>query len=525
MFKNLKISISNSTKFIILIVISIPIIVYSCTNKENSQNKRIEEGKKLAEKSCQSCHLLPDPNLADKASWEKGILPKMGPRLGIFMHNGLRYPIVKYDSTIGNNYYPKDRLITNLEWQKIIDYYVASSPIKLKTKQKYQIPILDSLNQFEIQEPKYKGMPPATTFVGIDEKQPKTPFIYSNVLNHTFYRFNEKLKQIDSFKTKGPIVNVISEQNKWLVCNIGILNPNNGSYGSINQINLKNNEFVSEEKNSILSNLQRPVQFQKIDLNGDNKDDIIVCEFGNLTGALCWYEQKKEGVYEKHILRPLPGAIKFEIQDYNHDGLPDIWALFAQGDEGIILYTNLGGGKFKEERKLQFPPIYGSSYFELTDFNKDGFPDIVYTCGDNADYSTILKPYHGVYIFLNDGKNNFKQKYFYPINGCYKAIVRDFDNDGDLDIATISYFPDFENQPEEGFIYFENIGGEFNFKPRTNKILAKGRWLTMNTGDFNHDGYLDIILGNFSLLKPLLKSNFDWKKGPPFMVLKNLGKK
>ena len=122
-----------------------------------------------------------------------------------------------------------------------------------------------------------------------------------------------------------------------------------------------------------------------------------------------------------------------------------------------MLYTNLGGGKFKEERKLQFPPIYGSSYFELTDFIKDGFPDIIYTCGDNADYSTILKPYHGVYIFLNDGKNNFKQKYFYPINGCYKAIVRDFDNDGDLDIATISYFPDFENQPEEGFIYFENI--------------------------------------------------------------------
>ena len=29
----------------------------------------------------------------------------------------------------------------------------------------------------------------------------------------------------------------------------------------------------------------------------------------------------------------------------------------------------------------------GSSYFELDDFNGDGFKDILYTCGDNADYT------------------------------------------------------------------------------------------------------------------------------------------
>ena len=38
----------------------------------------------------------------------------------------------------------------------------------------------------------------------------------------------------------------------------------------------------------------------------------------------------------------MPGAEKAYIQDYNKDGLPDIWVLFAQGDEGIFLFTNKG---------------------------------------------------------------------------------------------------------------------------------------------------------------------------------------
>ena len=105
---------------------------------------------------------------------------------------------------------------------------------------------------------------------------------------------------------------------------------------------------------------------------------------------------------------------------------------------------------------MSFPVIYGSSSFELDDFNHDGFKDILYTCGDNGDYTgNVLKNYHGVYIYLNDGKNNFTQKYFFPIHGCYKAIARDFDKDGDLDIAAISYFPDLKNQPQESFVYLE----------------------------------------------------------------------
>jgi hypothetical protein len=129
-----------------------------------------------------------------------------------------------------------------------------------------------------------------------------------------------------------------------------------------------------------------------------------------------------------------------------------------------------------------------------------------------------------VYIFLNDRSYHFKQKYFFPINGCYKAIARDFDGDGDLDIATISFFADYEHQPEESFVYLENEGG-FDFRPFSFSEAGSGRWLTMDAGDLDGDGLIDLVLGNFSLGATIMKTNNNWKQSSPFIVLKNTGKK
>ncbi len=37
-------------------------------------------------------------------------------------------------------------------------------------------------------------------------------------------------------------------------------------------------------------------------------------------------------------------------------------------------------------------------------------------------------------------------------------MARDFDGDGDLDLAVIAFFADYPKQPEEGFVYLENTG-------------------------------------------------------------------
>jgi hypothetical protein len=103
------------------------------------------------------------------------------------------------------------------------------------------------------------------------------------------------------------------------------------------------------------------------------------------------------------------------------------------------------------------------------------------------------------------------------------VIARDFDADGDLDLASISYFPDFDQRPEEGFIFWQNQGG-LSFKAFSFDKVSDGRWLTMDAGDVDADGDIDIILGNayFTLGYIPEKLKRKWEAGSPsVIILKN----
>lgn len=137
-------------------------------------------------------------------------------------------------------------------------------------------------------------------------------------------------------------------------------------------------------------------------------------------------------------------------------------------------------------------------YFSLHDFNGDGAMDIVYVNGDNFDYSRVLKPYHGVRILENDGKNNFRERFFFPVYGAARAEVADFDGDGDLDILVTSNFADARTHPERGIMYLENLG-DYKFQPYAFSIAATNNWNLSATGDRNGDGKPDVIIGAMDL--------------------------
>jgi len=482
----------------------------------------VAAGEKLAKKYCQSCHSFPDPSLLDVNSWENGVLPNMGPRLGIFSHNWKEYPSMRRDIHLPPNFYPSEPILNPAQWQNIINFYLATAPDSLPAQQR-PYPIKNDLDIFSVSEPVITKLSPTTCFIQLDTTRIPYSVLQADIFRESLMRYNDHLQPVDSVHFSGPVVDIDFRSETMVATNIGNLNPNNAKLGRLQHVLMNAEGKMSLDTPSLISSLQRPVQSLQVDLNGDGKPDELVCEFGHLTGALSWYENLGDHHYSRHVLRPVPGAIKAYVKDYNHDGLPDLFVLFAQGEEGIFLFTNRGHGQFDQKKILDFPPSYGSTYFEMDDFNHDGFPDIVYTCGDNADFSVVLKPYHGVYIFLNDGHWNFKQRYFFPINGCYKAMARDFDGDGDLDLAVISFFADYQNQPEEGFVYLENKG-DFNFLPHSLPAAQQGRWLTMDVGDLNRDGRPDILLGNFSVAPSFIKPKVDFKKGPAFLYLKNISK-
>ncbi|HRP56177.1 VCBS repeat-containing protein [Agriterribacter sp.] len=518
-----------------LIPVYILYLLVSCTAKKQDDTTPIEEppvsglpGKELAVAHCSRCHAFVGPELLTKKTWKKNVLPAMGFRMGIYS-DGSR-PDSLFDKGASGEIvrnagiYPESPVLAKADWHKIEQYFMEHAPDSIPDPLR-KSPIRIGLRHFKYKEPSFSRRPSLTTMVKIlpgsrgivynDSKSRRniltflTPGLsedYSIVLPTTPVQFDEKLNGLyltttgnGIFPTDAPVGAV----QRWV---------KNGS-----QPGYKPEDFI-------IGNLQRPVCIAYGDLNKDGLEDIVVCEFGNQTGRLSWYENTGKGGYNKRVLRNKPGATTAIIKDVNNDGLPDIYVLMTQGDEGVFLYENQGSGKFKEKRLLSFLPLNGSQYIELADFNKDGFDDIVYVCGDNADKTPVLKKYHGIYIFLNDGKSNFTQSYFYPMNGAYKAMVRDYDLDGDLDIAAISFFPDYLRYPEESFVYLENKG-DLQFNDYSFPEAAKGRWIVMDAGDVDSDGDIDLVLGSFVYFLPQGDTTGLGKKwlltGPSVAVLEN----
>jgi hypothetical protein len=473
--------------------------LFSC-----SSEKKESEGKQLAKTYCGACHIFPDASLLNKDAWLSKVLPAMSRNLGINTYNGEYYPDLHHSIDSNNNIQIQQSGISIADWHKIVDYYKDEAPDSVPKQNRE--PISKFTTQFTTHElPLETGGLVATSYIKID---PANHWIYAaNAFDSSLNVYDKSLTKISSTNVHGVIVdagfNTSLQQpgaRNGIFTNIGIMNPNDLTTGTMDTFSITSNGSLNY-MHKILDSMPRPVQTTTTDFDKDGLPDYLVCGFGNKKGALYWMKNKGNGKFEKKIIRALPGAIKAYIDDYNHDGLPDVMVLMAQAQEGIFLFLNKGNGEFDTKEILRFPPVYGSSYFELDDFNNDGYKDIIYTCGDNADYTAgILKNFHGVYIFLNDGKNNFSQKYFFPINGCYKAIAKDFDKDGDLDIATISFFPDRKNQPQEGFVYLENKGN-YNFEASSIHEFSEGSWLTMDAADIDGDGDDDIVIG--SLVPPI----------------------
>ncbi len=506
--------------------ISVSVFFVSCWSRQIKQDdgqalaEGTKEGYTLAKTNCSACHSFVPAETLDKITWQDKVLPGMAPNLGIGVFGATDYI---------NNPDNKSAKVSFENWMKIVNYYITNAPDTL-TPAKPPVPVIKDWSVFDFKKPGHSILPSArTTMVSADTS---ANYFYTGDGNTNFlYRWNSKLELVDSTYISSPPVsgNFFFDKNgrrKAVFSTLGTMEAKDISEGNLFQFDVSGK--LNEPEDTLAKKLPRPVQIASGDFNKDGLRDWVVCGFGHNKGGLYWLEQLPKGGYKKNSIVEIPGAIQSIVQDFNGDGWDDLMVLFAHDDESILLFINDHQGSFTSSRILTFPPVYGSSSFQLADFNKDGLPDILYTCGDNADLSPILKPFHGMYIYLNRGKmetgqSNVKYElsYFYPINGCTKAIAADFDNDGDLDIATIAFFADFKNNPGEKFLYFEQVKS-MHFLPHSPPIEHNGRWICMDVADYDKDGDLDIILGNFAHGFVIQKNyRADWDATTPFVVLEN----
>lgn len=288
--------------------------------------------------------------------------------------------------------------------------------------------------------------------------------------------------------------------NDIMVAVLGLLFPSNDKIGSV--VILENDGRNVFSKHVIAEKIARVSDVRAGDLDRDGDMDLAVGQFGYDDGETRWIENLGNWKFESHILQHLSGPINVEMVDIDKDGDLDIISLVSQEWEEIYLYVNDGKGNFQS--KLIFGSSnedFGSSGIYISDVDQDGDQDILYSNGDAFDYIPPQgRPWHGVQWLENKGNLNFEFHRICNFVGAYNARPLDIDGDGDLDLFSVSAFNLWEKSDAQSFIWMENTGKmQFTKHDITNNPT---HLITMELGDFNKDGLIDMVTGGMHAYPP-----------------------
>ncbi|MDE0373354.1 MAG: VCBS repeat-containing protein, partial [Rhodospirillales bacterium] len=454
---------------------------------------------------CSTCHVEPAPDILPRRSWAAA-LGYMGYWLGIdnidYLDDAPEFVRLNVSSRLEvlerDGVYPAAPLLNDEDWALLRRYYMRAAPAD-PLPQAGKPPLNRDLERFQIFRTSYRQPLAITTMVHV---RPQVHEIYigdSLAQSLTVLDGNGQIRTSRQFRPAISPVDIQFVGETAYLGSIGDLLAQqlaSARPAHISALTLVGGSIADATSEVVLEDLFRMADIEVADLNGDGRLDFIVCGFGSITGSVAWYEALEGGDYREHVLLPLPGAVKARTHDFNDDGLVDIMVLVSDAREGLHLLINEGGGEFELRTIFETHSAYGHTFLELHDFNGDGLMDALAVNGDNVDsdpYNTS-KNYHGLRIYLNRGGLQFEEAWFYPMYGAFIARAADFDADGDLDIAAVSFYPDFTDPLRESFAYLENQGG-LEFLPSTSDELNNGRWMTMDIGDVDGDADVDVVLG------------------------------
>ncbi len=147
----------------------------------------------------------------------------------------------------------------------------------------------------------------------------------------------------------------------------------------------------------------------------------------------------------------------------------------------------LAQGPFRDlPLKDQLPFLEGTGKVLLADVDNDGHQDL-FVCGSVLDFTGHTR------IFHNDGEERFTeetatrlphQSFF-----AHDAVFLDAENDGDLDVALVTF--------DRTFLWLNDGSGVFSFSVgQVPFTQVYGR--TIAAGDIDSDGDADLVLGNWN---------------------------
>ena len=189
------------------------------------------------------------------------------------------------------------------------------------------------------------------------------------------------------------------------------------------------------------------------DFNNDGFDDLAV---GIRTGLKIYLSDGAGNLSLKSTYSQMFGSTNIEVtnqgSDFNGDGIYDLCiATPSVGDSSseLVVYLGNGDGTF-EQRVVR--TVLGQIVANMpADFNGDGLLDIAYL---NSAHKYLA-------LIYGDGEGNFinELRFDVPNYNPSRLICTDFDIDGDIDIAVMSYRYDIGSS----IFYYENQSNPAGF--------------------------------------------------------------
>jgi hypothetical protein len=285
-----------------------------------------------------------------------------------------------------------------------------------------------------------------------------------------------------------------------LVASLGVLFPSNAKIGAV--VVLENTGTGRFSNRVLIDQVARVSDVRAGDLDGDGDLDLAVAQFGYNDGQTRWMRNDGGWRFTSTVLQNMSGPINVEIADLDGDGDLDIASLVSQEWEEIYGYVNDGKGRFAA--RLIWGSTnddFGSSWLTATDLDKDGDVDFVYSNGDGFDYATGGgRPWHGLQWLENRGELTFDMHRIADFSGASSPQPVDIDGDGDLDVAAVSGYNDWDNPSAQSLVVLVNDGG-MHFT-RHGLANSPTHLITLGVADITGDGRPDLVTGGMHVSRP-----------------------